>query len=480
MQVNACHAQYAANLLSWSRTRAVIAGEDAIKAGGKLYLPRLDSQTDQDYENYKTRACFYNATGRSLEGFLGLLFHRQPEVKFPKLSASAQPNDLFPQGVDLAGMSFSVYCKNVAQSVLSLGRMGTLVEWDDESNHAFLCSYQAEDILNWQVAKINGRKQVTMVVLQETIERHNPENIFVPHQIKIYRVLSLEKQNDGSYQYVSEVWEGLAEGDKTTWQPTSRLIPLRQGQPLSFIPFVFHGPRNQSPDVDMSPLAQMIPVNLDHYRLDADYKHGLHFTALPTPWASGFDKDNNYKIGSTTAWVTEQVGAVAGYLEFQGLGLTSFVEALNRDERLLAVLGSRLLEDTKRVGETVEAIMQRQSGENSVLQTIAFSLSESLTTVMRYVAWWELQTALDSNDVLVTLNSDFTIKGLDSNQLYAVVAAWQAGAFSQETMFSLFRKREILPPGRTDAEENELLKKTVMKLNPASLSIPSHPLVQQP
>jgi hypothetical protein len=25
-------------------------------------------------------------------------------------------------------------------------------------------------------------------------------------------------------------------------------------------------------------------VNVDHYRLDADYKHGMHFTALPTAW----------------------------------------------------------------------------------------------------------------------------------------------------------------------------------------------------
>ena len=38
------------------------------------------------------------------------------------------------------------------------------------------------------------------------------------------------------------------------------------------------------------PLEDIIAVNLDHYRLDADFKHGLHFTALPTAWVSGFDK----------------------------------------------------------------------------------------------------------------------------------------------------------------------------------------------
>jgi len=36
------------------------------------------------------------------------------------------------------------------------------------------------------------------------------------------------------------------------------------------------------------------------------------------------------------------------------------------------------------------------------------------------------------------------------------VAAWQAGAISQATMFDLFRRGEVLPPGRTDAEESRL------------------------
>jgi hypothetical protein len=35
------------------------------------------------------------------------------------------------------------------------------------------------------------------------------------------------------------------------------------------------------------PLADVMVLNLDHYRLDAGYKHGLHFTALPTAWVAG-------------------------------------------------------------------------------------------------------------------------------------------------------------------------------------------------
>ena len=49
MPVNTLHAEYEAMLPSWTRARDVLAGEDAVKAAGEKYLPRLDAQTDEDY-----------------------------------------------------------------------------------------------------------------------------------------------------------------------------------------------------------------------------------------------------------------------------------------------------------------------------------------------------------------------------------------------------------------------------------------------
>jgi hypothetical protein len=207
-------------------------------------------------------------------------------------------------------------------------------------------------------------------------------------------------------------------------------------------------------------LSDIIAVNLDHYRLDADFKHGLHFTALPTAWVSGFDKSAELRIGSSTAWVSEVPGATAGFLEFTGQGLTTFERAMDRDERLMAVLGSRLLEDQKKVGETAQAIELRQSGENSVLSSLAGSVSESLSQVLRWVYWWNSTEDVpdEVTEVLVRLNTDFSTKGMDSQELQAVVAAWQCGAIWRDTMFELFRKGEILPDGRTNEEEAERLK----------------------
>jgi hypothetical protein len=39
------------------------------------------------------------------------------------------------------------------------------------------------------------------------------------------------------------------------------------------------------------------------------------------------------------------------------------------------------------------------------------------------------------------------------------VGAWQSGAISRDTMFELFRSGEILPDGRTNQDEAELIQK---------------------
>ena len=42
-------------------------------------------------------------------------------------------------------------------------------------------------------------------------------------------------------------------------------------------------------------------------------------------------------------------------------------------------------------------------------------------------------------------------------EIAALVAAWQAGAISQDTMLDLFRAGEVIAPGRTNEEEIKLL-----------------------
>ena len=488
MPANSSHADYDARAGEWSRARDVLAGEDTVKAGAEKYLARLDSQSDEEFAAYRKRASFFNATARTAEAYLGLIFRRPPFVKLPSESTGVgRALAEFQNDADMLGTSLSGYAKVVVGDVVGLGRAGSLVDWEAEAERrAYAVFYPAERIMNWRMGRVRGRNVLTLLVLRETANIEHPtsnteprtENTsprpspqsgegdpFVSDLVEQIRVLRLVVGDDGDAFCRVDLWqEHAVEGErgKAEWVVVESRVPRRLGKPLPLIPFVFHGPRHSRPDVDRGPLEDIIAVNLDHYRLDADFKHGLHFTALPTAWVSGFDKTASLRIGSSQAWVSETPGANAGFLEFKGQGLETFERAMDRDERLMAVLGSRMLEDVKKVGETATAIELRQSGEYSILGNVAASVSESLTQLLRWVYWWnsteELPDDVTNEQVLMTLNSDFSTKGLASQDVQAIVAAWQAGAISQDTMHELFRRGEVLPEGRTNPEEAALIK----------------------
>jgi hypothetical protein len=54
---------------------------------------------------------------------------------------------------------------------------------------------------------------------------------------------------------------------------------------------------------------------------------------------------------------------------------------------------------------------------------------------------------------VLELNSDFTTKGLSAQEIQSIVAAWQAGAISRDTMTDLFRRGEVLPEGWANEDE---------------------------
>ena len=490
--VNSTHPDYDATLPAWLRTRDVLAGEDAVKVAGKKYLPRLESQSDDEYKAYRARAAFFNASARTAEGFIGVVCRRPPFIKVPAASSAiGKALGEFINDADMLGTTLANYGQTVVTELIAVGRAGTLVDWEGEvENRVYVSRYIAEDILNWKTERINGRNLLTLVVLHEvraapatgvraalaTGEKDDEFETDFVEQIRVLKLVAGRGQGVGSkkkrlFECQVEIWQllpvgrrtGQKPGGKKEWRLVETRIPLRRGKPLPLIPFVFHGPRNSLPEVCKLPLGDIVFVNLDHYRLDADYKHGMHFTALPTAWVSGFDKSATLRIGSSTAWVTETTGATAGFLEYTGQGLTTFERAMDRDERLMAVLGARLLEGQRRVGETAQAIELRQSGENSILSNLAMSASASLSQVMRWAYWWnsteDLPDHVTTEQVVMELNTDFAMTGMTAQELTAVVGAWQKGAISRDTMLHLFRKGEILPEGRTTDEEAKLIEK---------------------
>jgi hypothetical protein len=155
MAVNSTHPDYDASLPAWLRARDVLAGEDAVKAGGEKYLPRLDAQTDEEFGNYVKRASFFNATARTAEAYLGLIFRRAPFVKLPENPSSlTRALGDFANDADMLGTTLTGYAKLVAGDVVGVGRGGVpvfrgFVFWQDFAERR----RDQTDLVSWRVER---------------------------------------------------------------------------------------------------------------------------------------------------------------------------------------------------------------------------------------------------------------------------------------------------------------------------------------
>src|SRR5690349_5098161 len=138
MPVNSLHPQYEAHQDFWQICRDVLAGDKAVKAAGERYLPPLDAMNAQEYRAYVERGFFFNATARTVDGLLGLIFRLAPAVKMAQASMLAQAFDQLVADVDLRGSTLDSYSRRVVSDVMALGRCGTLVDWETDLRRASL------------------------------------------------------------------------------------------------------------------------------------------------------------------------------------------------------------------------------------------------------------------------------------------------------------------------------------------------------
>lgn len=470
MSVDTTHKEYDANRYKWQRCRDVIEGRDAIvkklkyKTNGQYstnysgslynpeymgndYLPRLINQSEPDYIAYQERAGFFNATGRTLDAFTGMIFAKDPTWELP---TAIEP---FADDITLSGTNLREFAEQVVEQQIAVGRVGIMVDYPSNmpinitvavaealNVRPFLRWYAAESIINWRTDYINGAETLTMVVLREVVEVAKSE--FVTEELTQYRVLDLTDQG-----YRVRV---ITENDELI----SETFPLQQGAPMRYIPFTVLGANSASTKVTKPPMLDLVDTNLAHYRNSADYEHGLHFTGLPTPYVAGvqLQEGQTLSIGSMTAWVFPDPSAKAEYLEFKGDGLKTLQQALKDKEQRMAVLGARMLADDKRTAEAFGTMELRTAGERSVLASISRSASDAIQRALNWMAEW----VGAPQEAEFTLNTDFGAARMAPQMVSALMGAYQGDAMPLSVLFDNFQRGELINP-QMEFEEYETL-----------------------
>lgn len=476
MPVDSTHPEYDHAAHNWKLMRDVLGGSRAVKAAGHVYLPRLSEQSPEDYNAYRDRAQFFNATARTLEALKGFIFRKDPQMKFP--------DELVPFMDDATktGTSFYDFAKRTAEEVLGIGRGGTLVEWDEKERRPYLVRYAAEDIINWKVERVGSHMLLTMVTLHEldpewiplTQEQKakGPPDEFEQGEYDQWRVYRVAFDDAGEPFVAYRVYRRKDEREKAEdpFFVIESGILTRRGMSLHRIPFIFHGPNNGLPCIEKPPLLDLAEVNLSHYRTSADLENGRHFTGLPTPYACGFDTKTKFRVGSNVAWVTDDSSAKVGFLEFEGQGLKALETAIEQKERQMAALGARMLQPDAKKAEAFDTVAMRSAAETSALMNATIACTQTLSTCLQWAGWW-IGSAADPAELTkshnVELNSEFTIAKLTPEMFGQLVTGFLGGAIDFETFHYNLEQGEMLPPGRTVEQMRQSIED-----NPPGLPMP--------
>tara|TARA_R100000700_G_scaffold20809_1_gene27565 strand:- start:10644 stop:12056 length:1413 start_codon:yes stop_codon:yes gene_type:complete len=445
MPVNSFASQYEEIENQWQKCRDAYSGQDALIANGADYVPSLDGQSSAEYTSYIRRGLYFNATAKTVHGMMGSCFRRSPTI----VAGSSEP---LMGDVTLTDLSFEGLAKEAMREILITGRYGLLCDYSDEEGRPYLIPYIAENIINWTVSRISGRSVITTVCLAEIGHVNDPDDPYVTKPQQRIRVLSLEEG-----VYVVRVYVKINEGaNKEDYILVEEIVPTIAGSSLDYIPFVCINTNLIGMEVEKPPLLDLVDVNIHHWRLSCDYNHGLHYTGLPTAIAAGFPKSNDgYKIGSGTAWWSEDSDAKASFLEFKGEGLGAMQKALEEDEHKMASLGGRLLEKQKSQAEAASAIRLRTAGDQATLAGITETLDRGLSQAIGLLNVW-LGNPTSEGEII--LNNDFFSDQMGAEEAEKLMHIVQAGYMTVDNLMFLYDRGELLRPNTDPTEEKEILE----------------------
>lgn len=440
MAVTDLAAEYSANQDDWQMIRDVLKGAKAVREGGTKYLPQLSGMSWGEYEAYKKRAQFFNASARTLNGLVGMIFRKEPEIILngaemlrPQLETCTVDNQ-----------PFTVFARAVVREVLSMGRVGALVDAPTNGGTPYFTTYMAENITNWRnMRNENGRLVANQIILKEDL-LVDSQSGFGSEEVTIYRELYLDEEN----VYRQRLWFPVKGKDNSTsYQPGSEMSPMLAdaGFFRGEMPFICFGPMKTGMKVQRSPILDIAELNVLHFQRSAQLAHGQFYTATPTYWAIAPNLGDDlpeYRVGPNTVWLVDQPNS-CGILEYRGEGLKYLESACTQLESQMASLGARLVADRKNTaGESSQVAEMRSKGESSLLYEIVDSAEKGLTELLKIWVRWN---GRNPQGVEVKLNRDFVDAALEYRTWLQLDRAHAVGNIDDETYYRVLFEGEMLP-----------------------------------
>jgi hypothetical protein len=302
---------------------------------------------------------------------------------------------------------------------------------------ASIIPYTCEQIINWKIDVIRGRRMITMIVIAENYL--NAEDEFDHSKETQYRVLRLSETGYSQQIYredlpfTNEFFP--RKGDGTLWQE---------------IPIMFVGSKNNDSTIDDAPLADIAEINIAHFRNSADYEESCFIVGQPSLFITTSMSNEQFKsmnpqgikLGSRTGHVLGETGS-ASLLQADPNQLV--MEAMKAKEQQMVAIGARIITD-RADRETAEAARIRFASENSVLGDVVGNLSEGIRKCIEWVG--EFMNA-DTSDAYFEINREFYDKTVDPQMIMSMVTLLDRDIIGEQDIFD-----RLKGAGLVDQDQN--------------------------
>jgi hypothetical protein len=495
---------YDSMLPLWTRSRAVLNGEQAVKQHdaiidttnfSNLLVPFSDRMSQTQYKFYLAEAELPGLVSQYAKVIVGGLLRKLPQLYLDEAVVPAEAREWIIDNFTSDNRSLVAFLDEALWEEVTTSRAFVMIDYpvasamaqEDPSLqkeiHPYPVLWKAENVINWSTRKspVTGMKELDRVLIsffKEELE--NPEDFHpilvecvADHRLDdngFYYVTYYRRKSDqtvkvingtilpaGNHNRIRSVGASTS-GIDGDWEQFGEIVyPMKQGERIRRIPGFF---LNGSINVKEPLLMPLVDREVALYNKMSRRNHLLYTASTFTPvfmtsiGDDAFDEIVGAGLGSYIRLNPEdKIDALKTPTE----ALTSLDKAIDHTVSELARMGIRMLSPEGGMQSGI-ALEIRNSAQTAQLATLNVKISQTLKFMILFMLQWKYGDTVQEEHVEFTLSADFNPSPMGESWMRLVTEWYQSGVIPRSLFIDIAKQNDIIPAEYDDDEGLEEIK----------------------
>jgi hypothetical protein len=483
----------------WTRSRAVLNGEHAVKQHdsiidtknfSNILVPFSDRMSQTQYRFYLAEAELPGLVSQYARVVVGGLLRKLPQLTLEGKGIPAEAEDWILNNFTADGRSLVAFLDEALWEEVATSRTFVMIDYPTASAEIqedpelqkrlkpYPVLWKAENIINWSVRKspLTGSKELNRIMISYFKEEMENEGDFHPrlveciadHQLDeqgYYFVTYYRRKSDQTLRVINGdvqpvrihasslvgVNPGAADDD---WEIVGGPVyPMMNGENLRQIPGNF---LNGSIEPRNPLLMPLVDREVALYNKMSRRNHLLYTAATFTPvfmTSVGDDAFDEIVSGGLGSYIRLNPEDKVDALKTPTDALGSLDKAIDHTVSELARMGIRML--TPEGAESGIALEIRNSAQTAQLATLNVKISQTMRGLIALMLQWRYGLDLKVEDIDFTLSADFNPSPLGETWMRLVTEWYDTGKIPRSLFIEIAKQNDIIPADYDDEAGQE-------------------------